>query len=254
MRSFRYLGCRLITVLAVLMLVLTAACGEEPSPTTAESTTTTTEAALDAEGLLSAASEAMAAMSTASFTMVDEKESGAKFFGTTFKRMEADIKVPDSFHMVVDVEAPGFGFVQTEMLAVGDQAFQKLTKDSPWGPLPLDQVPFNFIELGMTLGDLLTALIDSAVLVGPESVDGTSTIRIESSILSEGMATLITTADPGHQVSVTVWIDEATNLLHQLRVAGQLYNDDAPDTTRLITLLGIDQPVDIEVPEIASGS
>ena len=108
----------------------------------------------------------MAAMSTAKFNMVDEKETGAKFFGTTFKRMETEVEAPDSFRMVVDVEAPGFGFVKIEMLAVGDQAYMKLSKDAPWNPLPLDQVPFNFTGLGMTLRDLLTTIKDGATITG----------------------------------------------------------------------------------------
>ena len=36
----------------------------------------------------------------------------------------------------MDVVAPGFGFVEIEMLAVGDQAYMKFSKDAPWAPLP----------------------------------------------------------------------------------------------------------------------
>ena len=38
--------------------------------------------------------------------------------------------------MVVDVEAPGFGFVEIEMLAVGDQAYIKLSKTLRGTPCP----------------------------------------------------------------------------------------------------------------------
>ena len=100
-------------------------------------------------------------MSTAKFSMIDETESGAKFFETTFKSMEAEVKAPDSFRMLVDVVAPGFGFVEIEMLAVGDQAYLKFSEDAPWVPLPLDQVPFNFAGLGTTLRDVLFVIRDS---------------------------------------------------------------------------------------------
>ena len=98
--------------------------------------------------MLSKAGEKMAAMKSAKFGMIDETETGAKFFDTTFKSMEAEVKAPDSFRMLVDVVAPAFGFVEIEMLAVGDQAFMKFSEDAPWAPLPLDQVPFNFGGLG----------------------------------------------------------------------------------------------------------
>ena len=58
-------------------------------------------------------------MSSAKFDMVDESESGAEFFGTTFKSMEAEVASPDSFRMLVSVVAPGLGFVKIEMLGSG---------------------------------------------------------------------------------------------------------------------------------------
>ena len=127
----------IIALMAAFLFTATA-CGEEPAPEPAPD--------VDLDALLTGAGDNLAAMSTMRFSMVDEEESGSKFFGTTFKRLEADIKAPDSFSMVVDVEAPGFGFVEISMLAVGDQAFLKLSEDAPWNTLPLEQVPFNFAE------------------------------------------------------------------------------------------------------------
>ena len=66
---------------------------------------------------------------------------------------------------------PGFGFVEIEMAAVGDRAYMKLSKDAPWAPLPLAQVPFNFSGLGMTLRDLLSE-IEGGAIAGKESLGG----------------------------------------------------------------------------------
>ena len=187
-----------ITVLMIAFLSLVVACGGESTPTP-----TPTPKLSD---LLSSAGEKMAAMSTAKFSIVDETESGAKFFGTTFKSMETEVKAPDSFRMLVDVVAPGFGFVQIEMLAVGDQAFMKLSKDAPWVPLPLDQVPFNFAGLGTTLRDLLSRIEDGAI-TGPESVLDIRAFRVETTIASEELSGLITSVDSGYTVNLTLWID-----------------------------------------------
>ena len=193
-------------------------------------------------------------MSTMKFNMVDEKETGAKFFGTIFKSMEAEVEAPDSFRMVVDVEAPGFGFVEIEMLAVGDQAYIKLSKDAPWNPLPLDQVPFNFAGLGLTLRDLLTTIKDGAINAGRESVLDTQTIRVEANLGSDELSDLISTVDPGHAVALTLWIDETEHTLRQIKIAGQIYDDDAPETIRLLSIVGIDVPVDIQLPDVGYGS
>ena len=99
-------------LVSVLVVFLAVACGGKsaPAPTPA--------AELPVDVLLSRAGEKLAVMSTAKFTMVDETESGAKFFGTTFKSLTAEVKTPASFRMQVDVVAPGLGFAQIEMLAV----------------------------------------------------------------------------------------------------------------------------------------
>ena len=233
-------------VLSAFLLFSVTACGGESAPDPASD--------VNLADLLSDAGESLAAMSTMKFSMVDEQESGAKFFGTTFKSLEADIAAPDSFRMVVDVEAPGFGFVEIEMLAVGEQAFLKLSKDAPWNPLPLDQVPFNFAGLGLTLRDLLNTITDRAIVTDRESVGDSQTIVVEADVTSDELLSLISSANPGHAVALTLWIDETDRSLQQIKIVGQIYDDDAPETTRLLTIEGMDVPVDIQLPDVGSGS
>ena len=234
-----------VAVVALASLFLTLACERESAPTPTPTP--------DVDVLLSMAGDKLAALTTAKFKLVDELESGAKFFGTTFKRMEAEVQAPDRFRMVADVVAPGFGFVQIEIVAVGDQAFVKLSKDAPWAPLSLDQLPFSFGGLGMTLRDLLPKINDVA-MTGRESVLGVPTVRIAGTIASEELAVLIATVDPGHEAAVTLWIDPAEYTLRQIRIKGQIHQDDAPETVRLLTIDAIDVPVEIQLPDVGSGS
>ena len=236
-----------VTVLMMAFLLLTAACGSEsasaPTPTPPPTPTP------GLGDLLSRAGKKLDTMTTAKFSMVDETESGAKFFETTFKSMQGEVQPPNSFRMVVDVVAPGFGFVEIEMIVVGDQAYMKLSKDAPWAPLPLDQVPFNFGGLGTTLRDLLPK-IEAPAITGQESVLDSQAVRVEGTLASDELLDLITSADPGHTVNLTLWIDEADQALHQIRVVGQVYDDDAPGTSRLITIDGINVPVYIQLPDV----
>ena len=235
-----------IIALVVAFPVVAAACGGESEPTP-------TPAPVLSD-VLTSAGERMAAMTSAKFRMVDEKESGAKFFETTFKSMEAEVKAPDSFRMLVDVVSPAFGFIEIEMMAVGEQAFMKFSKDAPWAPLPVEGVPFNFRGLGGTFRDVIHMIRDGdGAITGSESVQGAQTILAEGTVLSERLSNLITDVDSGHTLTLTLWIDESEHSLRQLRIAGQLYDDDGPETTRLVTIDAMDVPVEIKLPDLGSG-
>ena len=84
-------------------------------------------------------------------------------------------------------------------------------------------------------------------------MQGSQTLRVEGVIDSEALLPLITSANPGHPVTPTFWVDETEFVLQQLRLAGQIYDDDAPETTRLLTIEDINVPVDIQLPDSASG-
>ena len=234
-------------LLVMGLLLAAAACGSEPA-----APTPTPEPGLSLDEMLANAGAKLAAMSTAKFSMTDETQSGAKFFGTTLKTVEGDIRSPDSARMLVDVEAPGMGFVEIEIVAIQDQAFMKFSRDAPWLPLPIEQVPFNFGGIGITLSEILVVMKDPAI-VGTESVGDYETIRIDGNVQSEDMSGLISTVDAGHAITLSFWFDEAGPTMRQLRIDGQLFNDDAPETSRLVNM-EFEVPVDIQLPEVASGS
>lgn len=233
----------LLTLLAVLFPILAAACAAEPTPTPE----------LSANDVLSDASEQLAALSTAKFQMIDEMESGAKFFEMTLKSVEGEVKTPHSFRMQVKLVNPGLGFVEISMMAVGEEAFMKFSADAPWVRLPLSEVPFNFGGIGITLSELLL-VIRNAEITGRESVGGAQAIRIDGDIVSEELSKLITDVDSGHPIALTLWVDDVEHELRQLRINGQLYDDDGPETTRLVTIGDINAPVDIQLPGATSGS
>ena len=246
MRSFRRGSA---SVLAMGVLLLAAACQSEQAAEPAPAD----PAELSVEDLVASVADGLAAMASAQFEMIDELESGAKFFGTTFKSMEAEVRSPDRVRMVVDVVAPGLGFAEVEILAVGEQAFMKFSRDAPWLPLPLDQVPFNFGAVGPTLSEVVRNISGPSV-TGEETVLDRPTIRLEGQVMSDDLSTLITSADAGHEVTLTLWVEEGDHTLRQLVIAGKLFNDDAPETRRLLIISGVNVPVDIQLPDIASGS
>ena len=101
----------------------------------------------------------------------------------------------------MDVVAPSLGFVEIEIVAVGDQAYMKFSKDAQWLPLPLEQVPFNFGAVGVTLSEVLPIMKNVAIM-GRESLGGVQTIRVDGNIVSEELSDLITSVDSGHPIYV----------------------------------------------------
>ena len=242
----------LIVVLAMGFAILSAACESEsasaPETTSAPSPTPEPEFSLDE--LLQSAGEKLAAITTAKFTMVDEMESGKEFFGQKLKAVDGEVRSPDGAKMLVDVESASFGFVQIEIVAVEEQAYMKFSKDAPWLPLALEDVPFNFGGIGVILSDLLPIMEDTAI-VGRESVGEFDTIRVDGNVMSEDMSGLISDVNSGHALTLTYWFDEADHTMRRFRIKGQLYNEDAPETSRLVNM-DINVPVDIQLPDIAS--
>ena len=236
----------LIAVLSMALTVVAAACESDPPPAPEP----TPEPELSLDELLQSGGEKLAAITTARFTMVDETESGKQFFGNDLKTVKGDIRSPDGVMLQVDVEHPAFGFVQMEIVAVEEQAFMKFSKDAPWLPIPLEQVPFNFAGIGVTLSALLPVMTETAI-VGRESVGEFDTIRVDGNVMSEDMTGLISDVNPGHPLTLTYWFDETDHTLRQFKILGQLYDEDAPHTSRLVTMeFGV--PVDIQLPDIAS--
>ncbi len=236
-----------LVALAMGLLLLATACGTESEPAPEP------EPELSLEEVLARTGENLANLTTVRFQMVDENESGAKFFGATLKNVDGEVESPDGARIVVEVEPPGMGFAEIEIVAVGDVAFMKFSAGAPWNPLPLDQVPFNFVGLGVTLSDLLPK-VQNAAITGTESVGGGPTIRVEGNLVSEDLSTLITSADTGHTIDLALWIGEADQVLRQMRIAGQIFDDDEPGTSRLIILSDYGTPIDIQLPDTSSGT
>ena len=237
----------------MVLLVLAAACGSGAEPGTEDTieATATPEPEIILDDLVASAEEKLAAISTTKFEMVDEKESGQKFFGMTLKSVEGEVKSPDGFKMFVNVENPSFGFVVIEMTALGEDAFIKFSADAPWLPLPLDQVPFNFAGIGPVLSEVLPAM-ENTEIRGRESVGGVKSIRVDGDAVSEDLADLITSVDPGHPLRLGFWFSEIDHAITQFQILGKIFNDDAPETSRVIKISNINLPVEIQIPETAS--
>ncbi len=202
-------------------------------------------------GLLSSVGEKLAAISTMRFRLVDEGESGATLLGGTLKSMEVEVEAPSSFSVAAELEAPALGTVQVSMVAVENQAYIRFTDSAPWISTTLDQLPFNFGQVGTNLGDLLP-IVREPEISGQESVLGVQTTRVVGTIFSEDLRALLNTLYSGHIIELTLWIDDADHALVQMRLNGQIYDYDPPGARRLLIIEAINAPIEIQLPEVPS--
>ena len=79
-------------------------------------------------------------------------------------------------------------------------------------------------------------------------------MRVDGTLVSDELSNLITSVDSGYPITLSLWIEEEGHTLRRLRIDGQIFDEDAPETTRLINILDVNTPVDIQLPDIASGS
>ena len=200
--------------------------------------------------LLAGVGEKLTSMSTARLKFVDVEESGAEFFGFTFKSMAVEIEAPSTSRMVVEVDAPFIGTTEIEIVAVEDQAYVKLPPGASWTTIPVGQLPFNLGGLGGALAEMLPAAQSAAVIVGQETVMGIETVRVETRVASDDLWAIVPTVELGYEVGLTLWIDSTELELRQMRIDGQLFGDDAPGTQRLLTFEAIDVAVDIQIPDV----
>ena len=202
--------------------------------------------------LFNSVGERMATVSTARVTLVDVRQTGAKLFDLTFKRLEVEIEAPSNSRMVIEVISPVVGVVPIEIVVVEDQAYIKVSPISPWAYIPVDLLPFDLGGLGAKLRATLP-FVQDATISGRESVLGIDTVRVDGSITSEDMSDFFPSVDSGYEVGLTLWIDETEHTVRQIGIYGQLYDADAPETERLMTIEALDIPIDIQVPDVASG-
>ena len=105
---------------------------------------------------------------------------------------------------------------------------------------------------GANLRDALP-LVQGVTVAGRESVLGIDTVRVDGTIASEQLSAFFPAADSGHRVGLSLWIDDSALTLRAIGLHGQIYNSDAPGTRRIMTIEAINVPIDIQVPDIASG-
>ncbi len=230
-------------LLLMASLLWTLACGSTPTATNVPDPSPT-PTPLE---VMEESSSKMIRLNTASFHLEDQGETSARFFGLKFESLDGQVRMPDSFK--VQVEATSFlGFIKIEIVAVGDQAvISDFINKEKWNPIAVDDLPFNFANLGNNLAEIIPGIMDPA-FAGEEGLDGQMSWRIRGTVPSEGLSPLLPGTAPGRQVGLELWIDQEQMVLRKIRIEGEIYPGDSPSVVRVLDIFAFDEPVDISLP------
>ena len=230
-----------------MVLLITLSCASAPAATPKTDPTPTPLPRQVIEG----SAARMMALKTARFNLEQEGKLGALFLGVELQLIEGQVDMPDSFELRVEATATFIrSFIEINLVGVGDQAFiSDFIDKNKWIPVPAEQLPFNFADLGRTLSDVMRS-VQNPVFVGTDLLDDTPSWRIKGTVLSDDLTGLASGADPGHEVRLEGWIGQADGLLRKLRIEGRIFSADSPDVVRTLNISGFDEPVTISLPSV----
>jgi hypothetical protein len=186
------------------------------------------------------------ALESGAFTLEQQKGTTVLLPGIEMSKVYGVAEIPDRFRFTVEARGRNT-FVETTVVVVEDQAYMTNFLTGRWQTVSREILPFNFSNLGQTLGGIIEAVQDPA-MVGTEKLDHRDAYRIRGTVRSDDLSTLVPSAGEGFDVNLELWVDRSESLLLQVLITGRVVDTDLPDAVRVLTLDDIDVPVDISPP------
>lgn len=201
--------------------------------------------------VLQQSSERMLSLDTAHFVLEHEAGGSSVLFpGVDILRIEGRVDMPDRFS--IEVEAMSTfprSFIPINLVAVVGQArMTDFLNTDKWNNVPLDSLPFDFGDLGRTLGDIIAA-VEDPVFETSEKVDGVLSWSVVGTVPSESMGSLLSAPEGGYRVRLELSIGQERGLLRKARIVGQIYSTDPPGLVRVLTIHSFDEPLEISLPQ-----
>ena len=231
-----------LSVVALLPLIaLLAACSGEPDATPAPSPTP-----VDPKAELRRTVERLLELESVSFVLDQTVGSTVLTPGIEMNRAYGSVVVPGKFGVTVEAQAAGL-YVELGMASIDGVSYMTNPITGQWAEVPSDAIPINLLTIGGTLAEIVEA-VQTPELLGESTLNGRDVYHIRGSILSEDLLELVPGAGVGHPVALEMWVEQQSGSLRQATITGKVTDDDVPDATRVLTLDGVNQPVNIEPP------
>jgi hypothetical protein len=245
-------GRAIVAVLLASLLLVGVACGSDDSKDDAASNAPTgTPAPPDPAMLAQQAADAIEAVKSFHFLVEHENGGTPIVLNLLMTRAEGDIVKPDRLRADVEAKASQLGNanVKVKVVNVGDEA--QVTNPfnaRDWVTLPGQNRLADIFDPGAGTTAALRSAKDLKI-TGEETLNGVKVWRMEGMVdAAELSAVASTIAEPGYTAKGTVWIGQATPLVHRVRLEGPLGSKDPQNIVRTIDLSKFDENVTIDLP------
>lgn len=225
-----------LTAAAAVMALVSASCGSSDSaPESLETPRQTLEGA----------AIRMASLTSLSFVLSHEEGYSPLLPGVEAQRVEGVVALPDQAGLEVEARISALGsFISIKIVVDGADATMTDPLTGAPRSLPASSLPFNFLNLGATLGAIALAMQDPAFTEG-RTIDGVPSQGIAGAVTGRDLRVLIPAARADAEVRLEVWVGE-DSLIRRVSIGGVVVSNDPSGVVRILTFGAFDQPVTIE--------
>ena len=200
---------------------------------------------------MSQAVEQLLALESASFSLDHLEGSTMLVPGVLMTKVYGEVSIPDRFSVTVEAESEfPKSYIEISIITIEDTAYMTDILSGRWNQISPDSLPFNLLDLGQTLADIVDVVQEPQVL-GQERLRGVDTLHIKGQIASEDLSELVPGAGQGFPVKLELWLERDQGLLQQVLILGRVVPTDDENTERELTLQDINQSVVISPPSDA---
>ncbi len=218
----------------MLALVLVVACGGGSK-----------KGGPDAASVLGVSATATKAVTSFHFRLNHENGASAMPFNLQLVSAEGDVAVPDRLSADVKAKASSVS-ASLKVISIGDKTWVTNPFSRRWQFLP-DARARDFANPELIVNTLLTDLANPE-LVGQSEIDGVKTYEIKGTLDSGFLQAALQSVQPGHPVTVQLWIGVSDSLPRRARISGRLSDGEAENIVRQVDLSKFNAKVDIQPP------
>jgi hypothetical protein len=159
---------------------------------------------------------------------------------------EGDAVVPDRLSAEVTAKAANTP-VTVKVIGIGNDTWITNPFSRQWQKLGGVSVR-DIADPASIVNDVVRSLRDT-VVAGHATLDGVDCYRITGQVDSAALTTAFSSAEPGLNLAVEVWVGVADSLPRRVRLKGPVTKDEAANIVRVVTLSKFNQSVSIQPPQ-----
>ncbi|MBM3948720.1 MAG: LppX_LprAFG lipoprotein [SAR202 cluster bacterium] len=225
----------------VLTALWLAACGRSTPPSPTPTPTPVTP-----QGVLAQSGQVMASLASFHFRMVHEVGSTEMLPGLKVDDVFGDVQTPD--RLLAEFRGLFGAFtIKAQIIAIGEENYMTNPLSGVWEKVDTQVTPIGFFNPREGIASMMGQITEAQFLDPlPTNSD---VFRIGGVLEARALRPLLGNTLTTELVSVELHIEQTSLRLLRAVFEGAVTPTDQPDTLRLVTMSGFNEPVTIEPPQ-----